>query len=356
MKRFAPFHVALGTLTPGSAEVHRIREQALALSLGGHDPMLFLTEAFPSGPRVETVIVSGGGPLGLFGSQALRREILSAAGGRVPSCLHAHGAASIRAAHKIAREIGVPLIGDISDGPKAAQRDENVFSLPTRLVTPVASLARRLTAAAARPGAVVHLPGALDGDDLPPAPPVPFRLPPESELLLVYAALDDGQPDALLPVLDAALASRPGLHLVILGEPIGATFMKAVSAHRMVPHVTFGGLPPLPAVARLYAEARAILVAIDDPSLIEAHALLAVASGVPIVSLETEDAKALFEDAARYVPAGETVALGRSLVEVVSRGRSAAAAVGTRFRRPALAARLERLYEDVAASRAEDGE
>jgi hypothetical protein len=347
LSQLVPFHIALGKLTPGSAEVHRIREEVLALSAAGHHPVLFRDHAAPAPPNVETVVLTGGGPMGLLGTQNLRKEVLAVAARRAPTCLHAHGAGSIRAAHKIAREIGVPLVGDVSEGSRGIHRDEGVSDLPQRLITPIASLARRL-ASEARPGAVVHLPGALDGNDLPSAPPVLFRLPADRELLLVYASLDDGEASALLPVLDATLGARPALHLVLLGEPIGAAFMKAVSAHRMVPRVTFGGLPPLPAVARLYAEARAVLVALDDPSHVEAHALLAVATGAPILALDTEDARALFENAAVYAPRGETAALERSLAAIVSRGKAASASVAERYRRPALSARLQNLYADAA--------
>src|SRR5262245_694335 len=343
LSQLVPFHIALGKLTPGSAEVHRIREEVLALSGGGHHPVLFRDHAAPAPPNVETVVLTGGGPMGLLGTQNLRKEVLAAAARRAPTCLHAHGAGSIRAAHKIAREIGVPLVGDVSEGARGGHREEAVSDLPHRLITPIASLARRL-ASEARPGGVGHVPGALDGNDLPSAPTVLFRLPPNRELLLVYASLDDGEASALLPVLDATLGARPALHLVLLGEPIGAAFMKAVSAHRMVPRVTFGGLPPLPAVARLYAEARAVLVALDDPSQVEAHALLAVASGAPVLARDTEDARALFDDSAIYAPATEAVTYEQSLTEIDFRGKATATVIAKRYRHPAMSARHKSLY------------
>ncbi len=347
MTRRVPFYLALGTLTAGSADVHRIREQLLALALAGHRPLLFVAEPIAPIASVETVTISGGGPLGLFGGLSLRRSVLAAAAERPPSCLHAHGLVAIRAAHRIAREIGVPLVGDVSSGAGEGHRDDGGLALADRVVTPVASLARRL-GSGGRPGAVAHLPGSLDANDLPPAPPVLFRLPPDRELLLAFAPLDEGDPGEILPALDAALAARPALHLVILGEPIGAAFMKAVSAHRMVPHVTFGGLPPLPAVARLYAEARCVLVALEDPTVIEAHALLAVASGVPILAFATDDARALLGDAATYVARGAVPAFQGALVETLARGRRAATPPAARFRRSALAARLEELYAGLA--------
>jgi hypothetical protein len=347
LTRTAPYHLALGTLTPGSADIHRIREELLALAVAGERPLLFVTEPLEPIPSVETVTVPGGGPLGLFESQNLRKEILAAAARRPPSCLHAHGHAALRKGHRLAREIGVPLVGDLlRGGVDREDGGDRAVAAADRLVTPVASLARRLESEA-RPGSVWHLPGSLDANDLPSAPPVPFRLPADRELLLAYAPLDEGDPNELLPALDAALAARPALHLVILGEPIGAPFMKAVSAHRMVPHVTFGGLPPLPAVARLYGEARGVLVALADPTAIEAHALLAAASGIPILALETDDARALLGEAARYAPRGAVPALQGALVETLARGPRPPAALPARFRRAALAARLQDLYRGL---------
>jgi len=347
LTRRVPYHLALGTLTPGSADVHRIREELLALALAGHQPLLFVTEPLAPIASVETVTISGRGPLGLFGAQSLRRDVLAAAAERPPSCLHAHGLAAIRAAHRIARELGVPLVGDVSSGAAEGHRDDGGIALADRIVTPVASLARRLESGG-RPGTVAHLAGSLDANDLPPAPPVLFRLPADRELLLAFAPLDEGDPNEILPALDAALAARPSLHLVILGEPIGATFMKAVSAHRMVPHVTFGGLPPLPAVARLYAEARGLLFALADPTVIEAHALLAVASGVPILAFATDDARALLGEEATYVARGAVPAFQGALVETLARGRRGGARLAARFRRASLAARLEELYAGLA--------
>jgi glycosyltransferase involved in cell wall biosynthesis len=341
-----PYHVAVGAFTAGSAEVHRIREEVLALVGAGHDPVLIVPESFPDVPGVRAARFAASGAFGLPTASGAPRTAQRLAQERRASCVHTHGWEAIRPGLQAAREIGVPLVCDLWDSEGRGRHDRSLLALADRVICSAASTARRL-GPSVRSGEAAHVPGAVETDDLPPSPPVAFRLPSERELLLVCAPLVEGDPDALLAALDAALTARPSLHLVLIGEPIGAGFMKAVSAHRMVPRVTFGGLPPLGAAARLAAGARAMLVALADPGHAEPYVLIARALGVSVVAYDTDDARALLGDGAAYA-AEEGAGLDAALAAAVAAGRRAAPGLPAAFRRPALAERLLAVYASLA--------
>lgn len=347
-----PFHIAVGSFTAGSAEVHRIREEILALAGAGHDPLLVAPEGFPEMAGVETIRFPAPGVFGALSSSGPQRAIIRYARQRPPTCLHAHGWDAVKPAHHAARELRVPLVCDLHDAAARGRNDRSLLALADHVVASAASSGRRL-AQSVRAGGVTYVPGSLDLVDLPPAPPVAFRLPTDRDLLLVCAPLAEGDPDTLLAALDAALVARPALHLVLIGEPIGASFMKAVSAHRMVPRVTFGGLPPLSAAARLAAEARAMLIAIADPGVIEPYVLLAQAMDVAIVALDTVDAHAFLGDGARFAAEKDTAGLAESISSALAKERNAAPRVPPAFRRSALAERLIAVYADARRSASE---
>jgi hypothetical protein len=166
--------------------------------------------------------------------------------------------------------------------------------------------------------------------------------------VIVFAALAGGDPTPLLAALASALERQQALHLVVMGQPIGADFMKAVSAQRLVSRVTFGGLPPLGFFAGLAEQARAILFAMADPGLVEPYALIAIAAGRPILTTGSDEARALFEDAASYAGGESAAAIGAGLAGVLGAGPRAGAAVPQRFGRRALGERLRALYGGLA--------
>ncbi len=344
-----PLHILLAPATPGSAEAHRVREEVLALAGAGHAPLLLAPAGLPPIEGVSSATISEGGPLGLFSGAKLRRQASDLSRHRTPTCVHAHGWGAVRAAQQIARDLGVALVCDVGDPLRPPRPEKGLLGSLDRIISCSASVVRQV-AAEVRPGHVVHIPGSLDPSDLPPAPAVPFRLPPGRDLLVVFAPLAEGDADSLLAALDAALSAHPALHLVLLGEPIGATFMKAVSAHRMVPRVTFGGLPPLSAAARLFDASRAIFFALPDPGLVEPYALLALSGGAPLLALPGDDARALFGGRALDAPEADASALGAALGRALASGRREPHAPAAEHQRPALAERLIRVYEGAVRS------
>jgi len=342
------FHITSGTVAPGGLAEHRIREELLALQRAGHPSLVFGAPGLVEFGGAETAPARGRGPLAVFSGASLADRVMAAASKARPSVIHVHGWDAIRTGHSIAKDLGAPLVVDVSEPFARGRHDTNLVSVADRIVTPAASVAQQIAALGGDPRRVVHLRGSLDRYDLAAAPGETIMLPAERDFLLVFAPLAEGNLDVLLAGLDTAIASNARLHLLIMGHPIGKDALKAVSAKGLVLRVTFGGYPPMPFLAEQMDRARAALFAVPDPGAIEPYALLALASRTRLVAVESEQTRAFFGDAAHSVGPADAIGLGAALLGAMKAPKRVDAGVEERFGRAALGERLAAIYEEIA--------
>lgn len=342
------FHITSGTVAPGGLAEHRIREELLALRDAGHPSLVFGAPGLAEFGGADAAPARGRGPLAVFSGASVADRIKAAAAKARPSVLHAHGWDAIRTGHSVAKDLGAPLVVDVSEPFARGRHDANLLSAADRILTPAATVAQQISALGGDPRRVVHLRGALDRDDLAAAPGETIMLPTERDFLLVFAPLAEGNLDALLAGLDTAVASNARLHLLIMGHPIGKDALKAVSSRGLVPRVTFGGYPPMPFLAEQMDCARAAIFAVPDPGVIEPYALLALASRTRLVAVDGEHTRAHFGDAAHYVGASDAIGLGAALIGAMKAPKRVEPGGEAAAGRSALGERLSAIYAEVA--------
>lgn len=343
------YHVVAATVAPGGPIEHRIREEVLALREAGHQPLLLGAPDLAEQIGAGATAARSRGPLSVFSGAGLADQLKDAAKKLRPEVIHAHGWDALRPAHTVAKDLGVSLVADFAEAPARGRYDAALAVLPDLALTPSASIASALAGVRGEAGGIRVCPGALDRADLSHAAVVTLMLPAEREFLIVFAPLADGHLDPLLAGLDTALASNAALHVLMMGQPIGADAMKAISARGLVPRVTFGGHAPLGFLSRLVDAARAILFAIPDPGVVEPYALLALSSRARIVATESAPARALLAGDAHYVGAGDAIGLGAALLQAMKAPKRDEAGLSAEYGRGALGERLLSAYRAVAA-------
>lgn len=343
------FHVVAGVVAPGGPIEHRIREEVLALRDAGHQPLLFGAPALAEQIGAGAIAMRSRGPLSVFAGTGLADQVKDAAKKLRPEIIHAHGWDALRPAHAVAKDLGVPLVADFAEAPARGRYDAALAVLPDLALTPAASVAQAVAALRGGDAGIRVCPGALDRADLSHTAAEPLMLPAGREFLLVFAPLADGHLEPLLAGLDTALAANGALHVLMMGQPIGADAMKAISARGLVSRVTFGGHPPLGFLSRLVDGARAILFAIPDPGVVEPYALLALSSRSRIVATESAPARGVLADHAQYVGPGDAIGLGAALIQAMKAPKRDEATLPLEFCREALGERLLSAYRTVAA-------
>jgi hypothetical protein len=343
------YHVVAAAVAPGGPVEHRIREEILSLREAGHQPLLIGAPALAEQIGAGAIAVRSRGPLSVFAGSGLADQVKDSAKKLRPELLHAHGWDALRPAHAVAKDLGVPLIADLVETPTRGRHDAALAALADLALTPAASVAQAIAALRGDAASTRVCPGALDRADLSHTAVEPLMLPAGREFLLVFAPLADGHLEPLLAGLDTALAANAALHVLMMGQPIGADAMKAISARGLVSRVTFGGHPPLGFLSRLVDGARAILFAIPDPGVVEPYALLALASQSRIVSTESAPARDVLADHAHYVGPSDAIGLGAALLQAMKAPKRDEARLSSEFSRAALGERLLSAYRSVAA-------
>ena len=335
--------------------------------------------------RAPTVPGVGGRPLGpSLGRPLLDAALLVAAIKAVrefdPHILHCHLHEGVAIGSVLRLLFGRPVVADLQGSLAEELIDHGFLPVSGVLTVAVRSLEARLVRLpdhvlvsssagetwlrdqGVQPSRVSVLEDGVDLPSFPPTAPPPAlvsrlglggkRVVVFLGVLTEYQGIDD-----LLSAAAEVTRQVPDSHFLVMGYPNENYYREKARAMGLEPVVTFPGRIP-------YHEAVEWLALGDvavspKQSLTEANGKLLtyMACRLPIVATDTPVNRDILGELGRYVPVGDSVALARSLVEIlgddatrVTLGQALRNRAETRFAWPALGRRLLDLYAGVRAS------
>ena len=336
--------------------------------------------------RARTIPGIAAAPLGFSaGRPVLDLAVLLAAHREVarfrPDVLHAHLHEGIGIGIALQARHCLPLVADLqgsltsemvdqgalaSDGVPAGvmRRVERwLVRRPARILTSSSQGVPLLMAQGVEVGRITPLPDGVDVAAFRPQPRdaalvEKLRLSRKRVVVFLGVLTDYQGVDLLLDVAERLSRSDPDVHLLVLGYPNEERYRAEATARGLDSMMTFPGRVP-------YAEAARWLCLGDlaispKRSATEANGKLLnyMGCGLPVVASDTPVNRELLGEGGRFAPVGDADAFAAQIGELLAdpeRARQVGAALRRRaetmFAWPALAERLESVYQEAMAER-----